>query len=220
MVMTNSDHLIATPAACPENIAPLEFFFDFLSPFGYFASLRIDDIAARHGREVLWKPMLLGVSVLKVMGMKPIFDTPLKGAYIRHEALRFMRRHDITIARELVTPTMNPLPAARTFSWLQHHAPAYAKPFARCAFMTYWQRNRELLTAEVLGSVGVDAGVPPELIDNAIRDPEASRLLRHDVDGAIARGVFGSPFFMVDGEPFFGCDKLELIDEWLRCGGW
>jgi 2-hydroxychromene-2-carboxylate isomerase len=44
--------------------------------------------------------------------------------------------------------------------------------------------------------------------------------LREAVAASLARGVFGSPFFIVDGEPFWGSDRLELLDEWLTTGGW
>jgi 2-hydroxychromene-2-carboxylate isomerase len=43
---------------------------------------------------------------------------------------------------------------------------------------------------------------------------------RATTDEAIKRGVFGSPFFFVDDEPFWGSDRLPLIDEWLERGGW
>ena len=68
---------------------PLEFYFDFISPFGYFASLRIEDIAARHGRTVNWNPMLLGVTVVKVMGLRPVMETPLKSDYLERDVMRY-----------------------------------------------------------------------------------------------------------------------------------
>ena len=63
----------------------VEFFFDFISPFGYLASLRVDALAAAHGHATRWQSMLLGVSVLKVMGLKPLRETPLKGAYLQRD---------------------------------------------------------------------------------------------------------------------------------------
>ena len=51
--------------------SPVEFFFDFNSPYGYIAAHNIDDIAARHGRTVDWKPFLLG-AVFKVTGAVPL----------------------------------------------------------------------------------------------------------------------------------------------------
>ena len=92
--------------------APVAFYFDFISPFGYFANLRIDDLAARHGRTTDWSSMLVGISVLKVMGLKPIPQTPLKGDYARRDAERYCRRHGIALGRSLGgQPPANPLPA-------------------------------------------------------------------------------------------------------------
>ena len=60
---------------------PIDFYFDFISPYGYLASTQIEKIAAEHDREVMWRPFLLGVTVMNVMGLKPIMDTPLKSDY-------------------------------------------------------------------------------------------------------------------------------------------
>ena len=57
-------------------------------------------------------------------------------------------------------------------------------------------------------------------MDTALADPAAATLLRAEVDAAVAQGVFGSPFVIADGEPFFGVDNLELLDQWLASGGW
>ena len=62
--------------------APIDFYFDFISLYGYFASLRIEALAARHGRGVNWHGMLLGVAVMKTMGLKPLLETPLKSDYV------------------------------------------------------------------------------------------------------------------------------------------
>ena len=52
--------------------APIGFYFDFISPYGWFGAVGIERIAASHGREVDWRPMLLGVAVMQVMGLKPL----------------------------------------------------------------------------------------------------------------------------------------------------
>lgn len=200
--------------------SPIEFYFDFLSPFGHFASLRIDELAARHGRSVDWRPMLLGISVLKGMHAQPILGTPLKGDDIRREALRYMRLHHLSVRRALVMPTMNPLPAARLFAGLRVHAANHAKPFARAAYAAYWQGKIDICKPETLTPVAAAAGMPEPLLRQALADPGAAPLLRKQVDEALAHGVFRSPFFIVDDEPFLGCDKPALIDTWLAEGGW
>ena len=200
--------------------AAIDFWFDFISPYGYLASLRIDELAARHGRDVHWHPLLLGVTVLKVMGLRPLMETPLKRDYAPREVVRYARRHRVTIARALDAPPMNPLPAGRVFAWLLRHAPVQAKAFARRALHDYWARGIELDRPDALRAAASAAGLEPSLIDRALADGSASALLRAEVESAIGRGVFGSPFVIVDGEPFFGVDKFELLDEWLACGGW
>ena len=198
----------------------IDFYFDFISPFGYFASLRINELAARHGASVTWRPMLLGVSVLKIMGSPPLLDIPLKGDYIRIEAARYCRKHHVALARAIDAAPMNPLPAARAFNWIAQSSQASAQAFATAALRAYWEFDRKLDQPDEILSAGRTALVPEALLNEAITDPRASASLRQSVDAAIARGVFGSPFFLIGEEPFFGADKLELVDEWLACGGW
>lgn len=64
------------------------------------------------------------------------------------------------------------------------------------------------------------AALPTDLADEVLADPEAAALLRAEADAAVARRAFGSPFVIADGEPYFGVDNLELLDEWLARGGW
>ncbi len=201
---------------------PITFWFDFISPFGYLASLRIDALAARHGRTVEWRPLLLGITVLKVMGLKAIPQTPLKGDYARRQIARYLRRHNITLQRDPGAPPMNPLPAGRLFAWLRAHEPTHthAKPFAQAALHAHWALGKDLDQAHELRAAGAQAGVPESIINAGLNDPQAAHLLRAEVDAAITSGAFGSPFFIVDGEPFFGVDSMELLDEWLSCGGW
>ena len=59
----------------------------------------------------------------------------------------------------------------------------------------------------------------PEL-RQALEEPAVKERLRSEVNAAIERGVFGSPYIVIDGEPFWGVDRLEQVDRWLATGGW
>lgn len=197
---------------------PIHFYFDFLSPFGYFAARQIDDLARRHGRGCDWHAMLLGVSVLKVMGLKPLLDTPLKGDYLARDAARHARREGLALARPLHAPPGITLPAARAFPWLKRHHPDIYKPIARALLDAYWLERRDLdadFVAGTAGRFGVDAAACRAAIDG-----EGRELLRAAVDESLAKGVFGSPFILIDGEPFWGVETLGLAEDWLRTGGW
>lgn len=192
----------------------LRFHFDFISPYGYFASLRIEAIAAQHGRAVEWHPMLLGVSVLKVMGLKPLLDTPLKGPYTERDVLRYAREHGVPMRRRPADPVMNPLACGRAMAWVNAHQPQHAAAVVHAIYNAYWGRGLDLSTPASL------APVVGEDIAQAAASEEATALLRAEVDAALQAGVFGSPTVVVDGEPFWGVDKLEQAERWLARGGW
>ena len=63
---------------------PIDFYFDFSSPYGYLASQKIEALATKHGRGVDWHPILLGV-VFRHTGTSPLTEVPLKGDYARRD---------------------------------------------------------------------------------------------------------------------------------------
>ena len=199
---------------------PIDFYFDFLSSYGYFASLRIEALAARHGRGVRWHSMLLGVSVMKTMGLKPLLETPLKSDYVLRDTARYMRRHGLRVGRKLTDPFMDPRAAARGFYWVRRHRPGQEAAFAHAAFDRYWRAGDDLGAPAQVAALAPAIGVEPQAMLEGIEGEQARTDLRDAVAASLARGVFGSPFFFVDGEPFWGSDRLEQLDDWLTTGGW
>jgi 2-hydroxychromene-2-carboxylate isomerase len=202
------------------NVASIDFYFDFISGYGYFASLRIEGLAARHGRRVNWNVMLLGVSVMKVMGLKPLLETPLKGDYVLLDAARYKRKHGLALAREVSDPMMDPRPAARAFCWVKRYHPGLEGAFAQAVFDRYWCLGRDLALTDELVALAGPLGLDEQSFKQGMEGEESRADLRDSVSKALERGVFGSPFIIVDGEPFWGSDRLELVDEWLSSGGW
>lgn len=205
------------PAAARE---PLHFYFDFISPYGYFASLRIDELANRHARTVQWHPMLLGVSVIKVMGLKPLLDTPLKGPYTLRDVQRYARLHGIHLGRDFAAPPTHPLTMARAFCWAAKHRPAASIALAKALLHAYWVFGTDLSAPESLGGIALPAAIRADELIAAAQGEEAARLLRAEVRNSLAAGIFGSPTIVVDGEAFWGIDKFSEIDHWLATGGW
>ncbi|MBC5766269.1 2-hydroxychromene-2-carboxylate isomerase [Ramlibacter albus] len=201
--------------------APLRFHFDFISPYGWFASREIDAIAAKHGREVDWHPMLLGVSVLKVMGLKPLLDTPVKGAYVRRDVLRHARKRGVALGRNLDGPMPSPLAMGRAFCWIRKHHPDVQGASAHAIYDAHWVRGLDLSSAEeIVREVSLPAAVDTGALLAAMATDEPATLLRESVQASLDAGVFGSPTLVVDGEPFWGLDRLGEVDEWLTRGGW
>jgi 2-hydroxychromene-2-carboxylate isomerase len=197
---------------------PIDFYFDFSSPYGYFAAMAIDEAAAGWGRAVRWRPMMLGPA-LQTSGNRPLVDQPLKGDYAKHDWARFARF--MKLPWRLPEPfPVAALAPARAFYWLHDDDEGLAKAFARAAFTAYFGDGRDISEAAVTADVAASVGVAREPLLAAIGDPAVKEKLKRETADAIARGVFGSPIFVVDGELFWGADRLWMIKRWIERGGW
>lgn len=198
--------------------APLDFYFEFASPYGYLASLRIDAIAAAHDREVRWRPIMLGAA-LKLTGGGPNMNLPLKGPYLLHDAPRFARLLDVPFKLPPVMP-VNSLAASRAFWWLNAQDHGLAKNFARAVYRAHWGEGCDIASAEQVAEIGATLGIDAAALAAATQDPAIKARLKEETERSLARGVFGSPFVFVDDEPFWGTDRLDQVERWLATGGW
>jgi 2-hydroxychromene-2-carboxylate isomerase len=198
--------------------APIDFYFEFASPYGYLASTQIEAIAARHGRTALWHPIMLGAA-FKETGAKPLTQTPLKGPYLLHDVPRFARLLGVPLTLPPVMP-MNSLAASRACVWTEEDNPAQAKRLAQALLHAHWGEGRELSAPEAVAEVATGLGIDRDALLSAMADQRIKDRLKEQTQAAIERGVFGSPFIFVDGEPFWGADRLPQIEAWLSKGGW
>jgi 2-hydroxychromene-2-carboxylate isomerase len=195
----------------------IDFYFDFSSPYGYFASTRIEQLAAKYDRSVNWHPVLLGV-IFKTTGGVPLTMAPLKGDYSSHDFERSARFHGIEYNR----PPTFPLPtqaAARAMLWIKNTkggaaAVAFTKAVYRAYFVDGVNVSEPDHVAQIAAGLGEDTAALLEGINSApIKDQ-----LKTEVGQAMARGVFGSPFIIVDGESFWGFDRFDQLEALLKNG--
>ena len=195
----------------------IDFYFDFSSPYGYLASTRINALAARHQRDVTWRPVLLG-PMFKAAGTAPLVSVPLKGPYSVRDFLRTARLMKIQYLQPAAFPigTQN---AARAFYWLTDREPVKAQQFAQACYGTYFGQGIDISSAEKIADIAASMGEDRTAVLTAMADPFVKERLKMEVESALAKGVFGSPFIIVDGEPFWGNDRLDQVDAWLATGG-
>ena len=199
-------------------VQEIEFFFDFSSPYGYFASTQLDALAERHGRVCRWRPMLL-TPAFQASGNVRLIDQPIKGAYSRHDWDRVARLHKIPYRFPEPFP-VGTVAAARAFWWLDSIDPARAKLLGHALFAAYFAEGRNISDKQVVAEIAAAQGIDSALLLDAIEQPAIKAKLREETEGAIARGVFGAPFIIVDGESFWGFDRLPMVEEWIVRGGW
>ena len=195
---------------------PVDFYFDFSSPYSYIASEWIEALAARHGRTVRWKAILLGAT-FQASGLKSPVSYPMKREY----ALRDFERSARFAGVPLKVPEHFPIPtqnAARVFWWLHARGETTARHWARHCLRAYFARGVDLSDTTALKGLAVEFGLGAAEAEAVWNDPTWKNRLKLTNDAAIAAGVFGAPFFVIDGEPFWGNDRRAQIERWLDKG--
>ncbi|MFC5475014.1 2-hydroxychromene-2-carboxylate isomerase [Paraherbaspirillum soli] len=197
--------------------AAIDFYFDFSSPYGYFAATHIEQLAAKYDRDVEWHPILLG-PVFKTTGSTPLTEVPMKGDYAFHDFERSARFHRIPYRR----PEAFPIPtqaAARAVLWVRSKQGAdKASQLAKRIYTAYFVDGINIGEPMRLVEIAQQANIDTTGLADGINSLPIKNQLKAEVDLAMARGVFGSPFVIVDGESFWGFDRFDQLDAFLRDG--
>lgn len=196
--------------------SPIDFYFDFSSPYGYFAAVRLPEIAARHGRDVAWRPILLGLA-FRVSGAQALPLMPLKGDYARNDMERAARLWKIPFEVPKL-PIASQAPVRISY-WLDAHHPEKKVPAIMAMYRAFFVDGRDISEPETAADAASIVGVDRDALLAATQAAEMKQRARTETEAAIERGVFGSPFIIVDGEPFWGSDRLDQVEKWLETGG-
>lgn len=192
----------------------LDFYFEFSSPYGYFASTQIESLAHDIGRQVNWHPILLG-PMFKTMGSAPLVDIPLKGTYARLDFARTAQLFDIPY----VFPQKFPIAtvgAARAMLFVQQHDQKQAVDLAHSLYHAYFAEGRDISDNETVLDIAEHCGLRRDEVAAGMGNDGVKNRLKSEVNEAMARGVFGSPFIIIDGEPFWGFDRFAHIRQWMQ----
>jgi 2-hydroxychromene-2-carboxylate isomerase len=194
----------------------VQFWFDFSSPYSYIASEWVEALAARHGRTVRWRPLLLGVT-FQAAELKSPVSYPIKGDYAVHDFARSARFEGVPYRHPapFPIPTQN---AARVFYWLDAQDPARAVDWAHAALRAFFARGVPLNDPAALKALAAESGLDADAAERAWNDPQWKDRLKRANEEALAAGIFGAPSFVIDGELFWGNDRKPQIERWLSQG--
>ena len=198
---------------------PIEFYFDFSSPYGFLASEKIEALAAKHGRSVDWHPILLGV-VFKHTGAIPLTQVPLKSDYSRRDMARSARFHGVSGFRMPSTFPIATQAPARIVLWARERDTGLAAKTTHSLYRAFFIDDIDISNADNAAAAAAKSGADAGAARAAVDDPAIKDALKRENELAMAKGVFGSPFIIVDGEPFWGVDHLDQVERWLATGGW
>lgn len=200
------------------DLSPIKFYFDFTSPYGYLASERIEHIARTHQRDISWHPIVLGF-IFKLTETKPLVDIPLKGDYAHRDIARSARQHQISLNMPEPFP-IGTVAAARACLWARDTKPEILPELVHTLYRSYFVDGLDISSTDNVVRAAETTGVERQELLDALAGARVKELLKNEIELAVSAGVFGSPFIIIDDEPFWGHDRLEHVDKWLESGGW
>ncbi|MEQ9617780.1 MAG: 2-hydroxychromene-2-carboxylate isomerase [Deltaproteobacteria bacterium] len=190
----------------------VEFYYDFSSPYSYIASRRIEKICEDNGAKLEWKPFLLG-GLFNEIGIKPAAEVDNKIAYVREDTQYSAGYYGI----EFVFPELFPLNSVRSMRG------AFAASekgklvvYNHEMFRLYWTEGKDLSREDILRDAVGALGIDPDWFVARIGEQEIKDSLREETSKAARRGAFGAPTFFIDDKMFWGNDRLDYIDAYLK----
>jgi len=194
----------------------IEYFYSAHSAYAYIGSAMLMDVAKAGGRRIRHRPMDLRAVIAATGPGAHNGRTPERRAYFsgreierwaeyrRVEILSWPTYHDHEIA------TVNGMLIAATNRGIDVDALAHR------FLEAHWRDDADLADAETLSALARDVGLDPAPLLDAARSPEVMAIYEKNTAEAIARSVFGSPTYFVDGDMFYGQDHLELVARALK----
>jgi 2-hydroxychromene-2-carboxylate isomerase len=184
----------------------VDFYFDFASPYAYFAHDAIGELAQRHGLRLRRRPVLLW-AILKEQGLPPPMEHAAKSRYLRHDMDRSARHYGLPFRLPQRFP-ISTHGAARLYYVLEARAPERCGEYVEAVFRAYFTQDLDIGDAAVLaqlaGRFGFSAGEAAQALE---AEPGKAALRQANAEAA-QRGVWGSPYWFWHEEAFFGADRL------------
>ena len=189
----------------------VEFLFDFGSPTSYLAYKQLPKITSRHGARIVWTPILLG-GVFKAAGNTSPAMVPAKARYMNSDMARFAKRYKVVLNFNTHFP-VNTLTMMR--GAVAYQGSDLFDIYVNAMFDAMWAHPRNLNDQGELVEALREVGIKPDDFFARIERADVKEKLKANTESAVARGVFGAPTFFVNGEMFFGQDRLDFVEEAL-----
>lgn len=208
--MNTSTVNMPTKIGAPINI---DIFYDFRSPYAYFAAHRMSLPEFQTSREILWKWRPVSIDMLLNLQAKrePLADyvdplPPAKRQHLIADVTRLARFYNAPL-RPPKPPRQDPTLALSVATLLSEETIPHDK-FRSAVFRALWEEQRDIAQKEVVASCL--GSLPEELIDQA-NSQKARNTLIANTEAAYKKGVFGVPTFVHKENIFFGADRLDLL---------
>ncbi|MFV9655630.1 2-hydroxychromene-2-carboxylate isomerase [Pseudomonas sp. NY15366] len=192
----------------------VEFYFDLGSPASYLAHTQLPALCRDSGATLVYRPMLLG-AVFQATGNASPAMIPAKGRYMLRDLARFAERYGVPMRFNPHFP-INTLTLMRLLVAVQLHQPERFDDALQALFQAIWVDGVNMGDSAKVSEVLTAAGFDAQALQAQIAEQQVKDALKASTEEAVKRGVFGAPTCFVQGEMFFGQDRLEFVREALR----
>jgi 2-hydroxychromene-2-carboxylate isomerase len=188
----------------------IDYFFATISPFVYLAGTRLEQIAARHGASVVYKP-LDGPALFPRTGGQVLADRhPSRKAYRLQELRRQAKKLGMPINLQPAFFPVNPAPSSYAVISAAKAGGGDMAGLVHGFPRAVWAENRNIADGEVVQDILREHGFDPALADRGMLS--AAEAYVANLEEAVSRGVFGLPSYLVGEELFWGQDRLDDLD--------
>ncbi|MEQ8901894.1 MAG: 2-hydroxychromene-2-carboxylate isomerase [Roseovarius sp.] len=192
-------------------MAHIDYYFSTLSPFAYLAGAGLEEIAARHGASVTYKPLDIMALFARTGGTAPAERHPSRNAYRAQELPRQARKRGLPLNLKPAHWPTNPAPSSYAIIAAQNAGGGDVGALVQSVLRACWAEERDIAEDAVVRECLQQAGFDPALADTGLLS--GAETYATNLEEAVNAGVFGAPFYVVDsGQSFWGQDRLEDLD--------
>lgn len=195
-------------------MARIDYYFGTTSPYTYLAGTRAEDVARRHGAEMVYKPIDLAVVFARTGGTMPKERHPARLALRAQELRRQSEKHGLPMDLDPPFRDVNPAPSSYAFIAAIKAGGGDLGALVHALTGAVWRDRRDIAQDEVIAACLSEAGFAPSLATSGML--AGAEAYVQNTEEAVAAGVFGAPFYIVNGtELFWGQDRIEDLDAYL-----
>lgn len=192
----------------------IDYFFATISPFAYLADDRLEQIAARHGASITYKPLDLIALLGRTGGIVPKDRHPSRLEYRSQDLVRQAKRLSMPFNLKPAHFPTNMAPSSYAVIAAQAAGGGDVGALVRSILRACWAEEKDIAQDDVIRDCLSGAGFNPALADSGLL--QGAETYAANLEDAVEKGVFGAPFYVTpDGERFWGQDRLDDLDAHL-----
>lgn len=197
-----------------ENLPKIEYYFSVISPYTYLAGERLSAIAARHAAEIVYRPVDIVALFGRTGGVVPKERHISRRDYRLQELTRQARKNGVPINLQPAHWPTNQAPASYAFIAAKNNGGGQLDKLVQAFTRACWAEERNIADDAVIRDCLADAGFDPDLANGGLL--QGAEEYAANLEAAVDAGVFGAPFYIVDGDQrFWGQDRLDDLDAYL-----